>query len=155
MDDDVGPQVEWSLEQRRGQGVVDRDGQPKLVGTIDQGGQVSDRQQRIGRRFEPQQPPGDVSARAGRDLGADGQGGIGIGGIGDPERQPPSLRPMAQQQPCPGVRAGSDHHPPADRNRLDHRRVAAIPDPNTSARPPSKPPSAASKASQVALSSRP
>ena len=56
MHDDVGAVFERALQDRRGEGVVDRDQQAVLLRDGGDGGDVDDLQQRVGRGLDPHQP---------------------------------------------------------------------------------------------------
>jgi hypothetical protein len=110
--DQIGAQLKRPLDQRRGQCAVDHHQGVRLAPCGADGAQVSDRQQRVGRRFQPQQ--------------------VGVGGELKPTRRvfhadadhaPQALRGTGGGQTRDTlVAVVAEHHGGADRQQIKDRR---------------------------------
>ena len=143
--DDVGAELERALEQGRGEGVVDHAEHAALAGGGQQRRQVGDLEQRVGRRLEPEQ----VGAVEG------GQHRLGVGDV-DPAHRGRAFGLTDRERGERGVvrGIGRDDGAAVGEQGEGRRHGRHTRGDSTSASPPSRSPSAASKADQVGLPER-
>ena len=129
VDDDVGPELDRLLEVGRRERVIDGQLGPVLVGDLGDGRDVEDLQERVGRRFDPD----ELGLR--RDEGLERGGGHFVRVL---RREPQGLNTLSRSRNVPPYRsADATTSSPGFNSPANTAVVAARPDAKASPRSPS------------------